>query len=621
MSSNIDLCKKLLNNFKSKSPSKREMDFDDLDNRPRKPQRQLNHINQSKSRFDDFDADDEEIKNKPDSVVIGTSNKGNIAFKTALDPYNGINYFPDVRCLVVGIPGSGKSFLTRVMIEKFCESNPGIIIVIDPENEYISLRENFQFVTFGKDEDCDLTFDENTVASLAEKIVENKSNCIFNLFDFDRDQRCNILTNFLQVLLTLPKEKQHPIVLFIDEIHLFAEKSTNDAAPLASKNILKLVNNIGRKRGISTIMITQRVTQLNAEIVSSCNSYLIGKTINIPDIKRNGELLGIKGKAANQIFKNLNYTFLSYGTVFDHSNLGEPVKFRSLKPETKHLSVAERRLYKFPDPFPQTQRLIEVLSGKNYKNPNISQIQSAPTSNLSTTKKLDQLKSESPAKKYESIIQTFKKISIKDLFVLSLQKNYSEIAASFEIQMLISKEWKNKYELGEGVIYYIDDEKENERQSSGKLPEKLPQLLSSREYIELWKTELNDYMFDKLIDYLFEDENCNNEFYHIEKFTGLSKQQVSELCLKYSSLNLISKDAECVYLNAIFFAKQIHESLPANYKAGKSDDDFEDFIDEELAIKEQEDETKSKFLEKSKDSEISDDEFDDDDDGEWDEDD
>lgn len=624
MSSNIDLCKKLLNNFKSKSPQKRGMDFDDLSSHQKKSYR---HQQNSRSRNDDFIEDDEqEIKNKPDSVVIGTSAQGNIAFKTALDPYSNINYFPDVRTLIVGIPGSGKSYLTRAIIEKFYEANPGIIIIVDPENEYLSLREMIPFITFGKNEDCDLTFDENSIADIADKIVELKANTILNLQEFDEDERCNILSNLIQKLLNLPKPKQYPIILFIEEVHLFAMRSNQSSkANEVSKNNIKLLNNIGRKRGISTVLICQRVTQLNAEIVSSCNSYLIGLTINIPDIKRNGELLGLKGKAASTIFKNLNYSFLSYGTVFDHSNLGRHIKFRSLKPETKHLTVADRRFYKFPEPFPATVKVIEQISGKTYKNPIIQTLtptQQKPFENSSTTKKLHQLKSESPISKYEAIIQTFKKISIKDLFVLSLQKNYSEVSAAFEIQLLLKQEWKNKYDLVEGVIYYLDEDAEKE--ARGKLPNHIAPLLSSHEYIELWKTELNDYMFDKLIDYLFEDENCNNEFHHIEKFTGLNKQQVSELCAKYSTLNLISKDSECVYLNAIFFAKQIHESLPANFQESENSDseDFGKFIDNELASKHKEDENKAKSLEKSKDSgpedsdefEFSDEDWDEDDD-------
>lgn len=615
MSSNIELCKKLLS--KIKSPQKREKEDDSSRFKKIKKLTSRDRYVNERNQPDNYE--DDTIKNGEDSIVIGTAPEGNIAFKVKKDPNTGELYLSNTRLLVVGQSGSGKSFLSRVIVERFAESNIANFLVFDPGGDWANIRSEFDFIIFGGKGKCDIEISKENAAEISKKVIDNNVSAVIDLSLFPEDDKANILALFIDQILLIYADpsiaKRRPLVVLIDEAQLFCKKSIKSDANSASRDCLIRLANTGRRFGISSVYITQRVSLLPPNIVGACNNYLLGRAMQSVDLKKYCEITGIKQKEAHK-FKNLIHQFYALGESFDHSHLGRAIKFRSLKNITVHPEEGFLHLTKMPDPLFETVQKIKLFD-KNYKVKSINSIVSKddfsssrqpelPKSNYNTTKKLTEIKSEPLSSKFEPIIQSFKKISLKDLYILSLQKNYNEISALFEINLLI-KETADKftgpiYQYSEGTVYYIAEPKPGE-------PIKQPLLLKSHEYIELWKTELNDYMLDKLIDYLFQDENCNNEYHHIEKFTGLTKIEIAELFNKYQSLNLLSRDSECIYLNPIFFSSNIH----CADQQIQPDKEFEEFIDNELNKKPKELQQNNK----NSDDDIFEDDDDDYDDGEF----
>lgn len=241
-------------------------------------------------------------------------------------------FFNDFRLCIVGQPGSGKSYLVRNCIEQFYKNEMGTIIIFDPQSEYYTLKEHFDFVIFGK-EDADVQITPENAGEIAKIIIDEKVHSVIDLQEFDLETKCNIVTNFINSALMIKKERYNPVIFMFEEAHTFAQKGVDLVSVIGSKNAMKMLANTGRKKAYSSIFIGQRITQLHTDITTSCNNFICGLTMSELDMKRNGELCCIKKW---DVFKTLKHEFYSFGTNFNNYSAGKGIKFKSLKPKSQH---------------------------------------------------------------------------------------------------------------------------------------------------------------------------------------------------------------------------------------------------------------------------------------------
>lgn len=333
----------------------------------------LNEEYQFKKQKDNYLELDEE-----DALIIGTSQFGDVAFDKK-------KLLSDTRCLIVGTSGSGKSYFTRNIIEtiynaQFKESDGSpvknkIIQIHDPEGEFFTLRENcqFDFLVFGRGEDCDIEINADNAAEFAQKTLKYKINCIIDYTLIpEHKERLEISSAWNESLVAAPKELRSHLFLFIDEAHKFAQKANGDPLNIRSKISLKQLSQTGRKRGIVTFFITQRVTHLHTDITAECNNFLIGKTSIVTDIKRNGELTRITSPKQQNIFKMLRKEFIVSGESFVHSDddklASEIIKCTSNSPSSKHgkenLNINDPLFY---EPSGKVEEWIRILKGQQIK--------------------------------------------------------------------------------------------------------------------------------------------------------------------------------------------------------------------------------------------------------------
>ncbi len=305
---------------------------------------------------EEFEEENFTIKNNKSSVIIGDSTDDH--GRVSLDGEKIVD--GDIRCLTIGTSGSGKSYLTRNIIESLYNKRLGIVVVIDPEGEYYTLRKKFDFVIIGIDEDlCDIVITEENASELANKMLKYRINVIFDLRGTDDNTRREIASQIIDAMI----ESKHkvPISLVIEEASRFASKGINSPSNIKCTMSLKKIAQFGRKRQISAFYNTQRITHLHKDISAECNTTIIGRCSDDADIKRNAAKIGLKNVFE---LKKLKHEFFAWGDGFDHADFNTYVRFKSYPPDSEHMKSPRRDAESFIIPESETViRWIGLLGG------------------------------------------------------------------------------------------------------------------------------------------------------------------------------------------------------------------------------------------------------------------
>lgn len=495
---------------------------------------------------DDITNDHFIIRNNRNSIIIGNSDHGQIAIDS-VKLSDG-----EIRCINIGTTGSGKSYVTRNIIEKFYEYKTGIIIVIDPEGEYWTLREKYDFVILGVDEDfCDITINQDNSAELAIKMMKNQINIIMDLSGIDDRSRQEIASIYIDTIIENSKDSS-PTQLIIEEASRFARKGDSSSANIKCTGSLKKIAQFGRKRQISAFYNTQRIVQLHKDIVAECNTQIIGKVQDIADINRVSEILGMKN--SRDAFEKLNHEFFAKGFGFDHSDCNKPVKFKSDCVNSRHLKSTRRNKNSHPKPNEKVQAWILLMGGKL---PNDLKVLLKEEKASEPEVKIEISEDD----KIKDIVKYFGKINLPDLYVLLNRDNFADLSASFEFNLFCKK--NTEFQLNENTIYYLEDDTDSIK-------------ITSDFVLKTWKEKIKDYDYCKILTYLYETNNDRNRIQDLEKILGLRKESIMIACNAFESLNLTKIINGSIYLNTVlFFDKDDNSNFDDSFEdLNEDDDDF-----------------------------------------------
>ena len=190
------------------------------------------------------------------------------------------------RMVIEASSGGGKSYLMRKLMELFF----GYVqqIVIDPEGEFASLREQFGFVLATADRNNetgellgDIEADSKTADVLAHTILRTRASIIVDISELSIDDRRLYVKNFVQALVESPRELWHPVIIWLDEGHEFAPETGKGKSE--SLPAIKDLASKGRKRGQTLVVATQRLSKLSKDVVAECKNYMIGETNLLDD--------------------------------------------------------------------------------------------------------------------------------------------------------------------------------------------------------------------------------------------------------------------------------------------------------------------------------------------------
>jgi hypothetical protein len=179
------------------------------------------------------------------------------------------------RTCIIAQSGAGKSWGIAVLCERLLETGIGFCL-IDTEGEYFSLKDRFSLIWIGSGEGCDAEIGKADIRSLMEGAIRSRTAVIFDVSEADMREE---VTKFAEILYDLESRLKQPYLLIVEEADKFI--------PQAGTSIKKIeeISRRGRKRGLGLMVATQRPSLVAKNVLSQCNSQIIGKLSIENDLK------------------------------------------------------------------------------------------------------------------------------------------------------------------------------------------------------------------------------------------------------------------------------------------------------------------------------------------------
>lgn len=239
----------------------------------------------------------------------------------------------ETRVLINASSGAGKSWTLRRLLEQTYGSVQHF--VIDPEGEFRTLREKFDYVLVGHE--GDIPAKPSTAATLARRLLELGASAILDIAELHMDERRAFVQQFVDSMMNAPKHLWHPVMVVIDEAHMFAPETGKSEALLSVIDLMAR----GRKRGFCGVLATQRISKLHKDAVAEALNVLIGRTSLDIDVERALRTLGYRGREAEQEIRTLpDGHFYTFGPAI----APVPVEITVGPVQTRHPKAGERSL-------------------------------------------------------------------------------------------------------------------------------------------------------------------------------------------------------------------------------------------------------------------------------------
>jgi hypothetical protein len=224
-------------------------------------------------------------------MIIGTDNSGR-------DVRIQLDRLVESRMLVQANSGAGKSWALRRILEQ----THGKIqqLVIDVEDEFHTLREKYDYVLAGR-HGGDCPADVRSAPLLARRLLELGASTIMGIYELQAHDRIRFVRLFLESLINAPRDLWHPVLVVVDEAHVFAPQ-VGEAESAAS--VIDLMTR-GRKRGFCGILATQRISKLHKDAAAEANNKLIGRSALDVDMKRASDELGFSTREQQNSLRTL----------------------------------------------------------------------------------------------------------------------------------------------------------------------------------------------------------------------------------------------------------------------------------------------------------------------------
>lgn len=211
------------------------------------------------------------------------------------------------RALIVANSGGGKSHAIR----KLAEVTHGHVqqIILDTEGEFASLRERYDYV-YAAGVGGDALAHPRTAKLLAERLLETGVSAIIDIYELKPHERHTFVRIFLDAMTNAPKSLWHPVLVILDEAHVYAPEAEKSEAHGAVADIATR----GRKRGFCLVAATQRLAKLSKDVAAELNNKLIGRMSLDVDVKRAAQELGMTPAVALPMLRGLEAgDFFTFG--------------------------------------------------------------------------------------------------------------------------------------------------------------------------------------------------------------------------------------------------------------------------------------------------------------------
>ncbi|MFD1588549.1 helicase HerA domain-containing protein [Halorientalis brevis] len=172
------------------------------------------------------------------------------------------------RGFITGKSGSGKSNTASVVAEKLLDSGFGILIV-DIDGEYYGLKEEYEILHVGADEECDIQVTVEHAGKIASLALEQNVPIILDVSSFlDEDEAEELLTEVSKQLFAKEKKHKQPFLMLVEECHEWIPEKGSVGE--VGKMLIK-IGKRGRKHGLGIVGISQRPADVKKDFITQCD--------------------------------------------------------------------------------------------------------------------------------------------------------------------------------------------------------------------------------------------------------------------------------------------------------------------------------------------------------------
>ena len=175
------------------------------------------------------------------------------------------------RGFVTGKSGSGKSNSASVVAEKLLDNGFGLLIV-DIDGEYYGLKEEYEILHAGADEECDIQVTTDHAEKLASLALEQNVPIILDISSYlDESEAEEMLTAVARSLFAKAKKQKQPFLMLVEEVHEFLPE--NGSVGECGRMLIK-IGKRGRKHGLGICGISQRPADVKKDFITQCDWLL-----------------------------------------------------------------------------------------------------------------------------------------------------------------------------------------------------------------------------------------------------------------------------------------------------------------------------------------------------------
>ncbi|WP_426962393.1 helicase HerA domain-containing protein [Haloparvum alkalitolerans] len=172
------------------------------------------------------------------------------------------------RGFITGKSGSGKSNTASVFIESLLDNNFPVLIV-DSDGEYYGLKEEYEILHAGADEECDIVVSPEHAEKIASLALEQNVPIILDVSGYLEEDTANeLLLEVVKHLFAKEKKLKKPFLLVLEECHEYIPEG--GGMDETGKMLIK-VGKRGRKHGLGIVGISQRPADVKKDFITQCD--------------------------------------------------------------------------------------------------------------------------------------------------------------------------------------------------------------------------------------------------------------------------------------------------------------------------------------------------------------
>ena len=175
------------------------------------------------------------------------------------------------RGFITGKSGSGKSNTAGKICEEIIDKGYPLL-VIDTEGEYYGLKEEYELLHVGADEECDLQVGPEHAEKIADLALDENVPIILDVSGYvESNEVDQLVHDTVKNLFDKEKKLKMPFPVLVEEAHEWIPQQGSRGEDGEVTDMLIRVGKRGRKRGLGLCALSQRPQSVDKDYITQCD--------------------------------------------------------------------------------------------------------------------------------------------------------------------------------------------------------------------------------------------------------------------------------------------------------------------------------------------------------------